>query len=129
MQYQHMVFEEFARRIQPAIDPFIFSNSAALDPSIVAEFAHTVFRFGHSMLTGTVDRLDANLNPLATALSDPTSINGQQTLLAVFLNPQVYNAGGTDVATINADLVRGLSRDVGKTSRNKNNNNSITCYV
>ena len=113
MQYQHMVFEEFARRIQPAIDPFVFTNSAALDPSIVAEFAHTVYRFGHSMLTGTVDRLDANLNPLATALSDPTSINGQQTLLAVFLNPQAYSAGGLDAATINADLIRGLSRDVG----------------
>ena len=113
MQYQHLVFEEFARRIQPAVDPFIFTNSPDLDPTIVAEFAHTVYRFGHSMLTGTVDRLDANLNPLATGLSDPTSIGGQQTLLAVFLNPQAYTAGGTDAATINADLIRGLSRDVG----------------
>ena len=113
MQYQHMVFEEFARRIQPAVDPFIFTNSAALDPSIVAEFAHTVYRFGHSMLTGTVDRLDGNLDPLAIAALDPTSINGQQTLLAVFLNPQAYSAGGTDAATINADIIRGLSRDVG----------------
>ena len=113
MQYQHLVFEEFARRIQPAVDPFIFTNSAALNPSIVAEFAHTVYRFGHSMLTGTVDRLDANLNPLASALSDPTSINGQQTLLAVFLNPQAYTASGADAANINANLIRGLSRDVG----------------
>ena len=32
-----------------------------LDPSIVAEFAHTVYRFGHSMLTETVDRFDAEL--------------------------------------------------------------------
>ena len=64
MQYQHMVFEEFARRIQPMVDPFIFNSSPDVDPSIVAEFAHTVYRFGHSMLTGTVDRLDANLNPL-----------------------------------------------------------------
>jgi Animal haem peroxidase/RTX calcium-binding nonapeptide repeat (4 copies)/Cadherin domain len=108
MQYQHLVFEEFARRIQPAIDPFIFTNSADLDPSIVAEFAHTVYRFGHSMLTGTVDRLQ----------NDLTNIHGgaatdQDTLLAVFLNPQAYSAGGVDAATINADLIRGLSRDVG----------------
>jgi hypothetical protein len=108
MQYQHLVFEEFARRIQPAVDPFIFTNSAALDPSIVAEFAHTVYRFGHSMLTGTVDRLQ----------NDLTNIHGgaatdQDTLLAVFLNPQAYSAGGVDAATINADLIRGLSRDVG----------------
>ena len=106
MQYQHLVFEEFARRIQPAVDPFIFTNSADLNPSIVAEFAHTVYRFGHSMLTGTVDRLE----------NDLTTINGaadQDTLLAVFLNPQAYTAGGVDAATINADLIRGLSRDVG----------------
>ena len=111
MQYQHLVFEEFARRIQPAVDPFIFTNSAALNPSIVAEFAHTVYRFGHSMLTGTVDRLDANLNPLNP--TDPGAVNGQQTLLANFLNPQAYTASGADAANINANLIRGLSRDVG----------------
>ena len=32
MQYQHLVFEEFARRIQPNVDPFIFTNSADLEP-------------------------------------------------------------------------------------------------
>ncbi len=111
MQYQHLVFEEFARRIQPAVDPFIFTNSAALNPSIVAEFKHTVYRFGHSMLTGTVDRLDINLNPLNP--TDPLSVDGQQTLLAVFLNPQAYTASGADAANINANLIRGLSRDVG----------------
>ena len=61
MQYQHMVFEEFARRIQPMVDPFIFNTSPNVDASIVAEFAHTVYRFGHSMLTGTVDRLENDL--------------------------------------------------------------------
>ncbi len=106
MQYQHLVFEEFARRIQPAVDPFIFNNSPNINPSIVAEFAHTVYRFGHSMLTGTVDRLE----------NDLTTVNGdldQKTLLAVFLNPQAYLASGDDLATINANLIRGLSRDVG----------------
>ncbi len=63
MQYQHMVFEEFGRRIQPFIDPFVFTNTADIDGSIIAEFAHTVYRFGHSMLNGSVDRLDNDLTP------------------------------------------------------------------
>jgi Ca2+-binding RTX toxin-like protein len=110
MQYQHMVFEEFARRIQPAIDPFIFNNTPDIDPAIVAEFAHTVYRFGHSMLTGTVDRLENDLTAIdITGNTNPD----QHTLLAVFLNPQAYYAGGDDLATINANLVRGLSRDLG----------------
>ena len=110
MQYQHMVFEEFARRIQPAIDPFIFNTSPNVDPSIVAEFAHTVYRFGHSMLTGTVDRLENDL----TAIDEGLLTNpDQKTLLAVFLNPQQYLGSGDDLATINANLIRGLSRDVG----------------
>src|SRR5262249_19999063 len=60
MQYQHLVFEEFARTIQPQVDAFLAPNGydTTIDPSIVAEFAHTVYRFGHSMLTETIDRLD-----------------------------------------------------------------------
>ena len=90
MQYQHMVFEEFARRIQPMIDPFIFNTSPDVDPSVVAEFAHTVYRFGHSMLTGTVDRLDNNLDL-------PQRRPGPETLLAVFLNPAAYLGSGADI--------------------------------
>jgi Ca2+-binding RTX toxin-like protein len=106
MQYQHLVFEEFARRMQPMVDPFIFNTSPDVDPSIVAEFAHTVYRFGHSMLTGTVDRLDNNLDLLNGDVS-------QKTLLAVFLNPQAYNGSGATLEEINANIIRGLSRDVG----------------
>lgn len=104
MQYQHLVFEEFARRIQPAVDPFVFTNSAEIDPSILAEFAHTVYRFGHSMLTETVDRLDNSLQPLGSE---------QETLIDAFLNPQLYIASGTTAEEVNANLVRGLTRDLG----------------
>ena len=60
MQYQHLVFEEFARTVQPQVDEFLAPHGydTTIDPSIVAEFAHTVYRFGHSMLTETIDRLD-----------------------------------------------------------------------
>jgi Ca2+-binding RTX toxin-like protein len=106
MQYQHLVFEEFARRIQPNVAPFVFTNSPTLDASILAEFAHVVYRFGHSMLTGTVDRLENDL----TTVSGTTD---QATLLAAFLNPQMYLASGQTIAEINANLIRGLTRDVG----------------
>src|SRR5262245_31929236 len=33
-----------------------------IDPSIFAEFAHAVFRLGHSMLVETIDRFDPNFN-------------------------------------------------------------------
>ncbi len=57
MQYQHLVFEEFARTIQPQINRFVVPDGydVTIDPSIVAEFAHAVYRFGHSMLT-EIDR-------------------------------------------------------------------------
>ena len=106
MQYQHMVFEEFARRIQPMIDPFVFTNTAEIDASILAEFAHTVYRFGHSMLSDTVDRLE----------NDLTTVNGdtvQVSLIDAFLNPGEYLAGGADFAAIQGALFRGMSRDVG----------------
>ncbi len=106
MQYQHLVFEEFARRVQPTVDPFVFTPSTTLDPSIIAEFAHTVYRFGHSMLTDTVDRLD----------NDLTTVNGdadQITLIKAFLNPQAFIAGGVDLQAATGALIRGLTRDVG----------------
>ncbi|MEK7760183.1 MAG: peroxidase family protein [Nitrospirota bacterium] len=105
MQYQHLVFEEFARRIQPDVEPFVFNPDSTIDPSILAEFAHTVYRFGHSMLTGTVDRLN---NDLAT-------VDGgdQKTLLEAFLNPQMFVASGLTQSEVLANLVRGMSRDVG----------------
>ena len=64
MQYQHLVFEEFARKIQPNIDVFLVPQGydATINPAIVAEFAHVVYRFGHSMLTESIDRFDPNFN-------------------------------------------------------------------
>src|SRR5262245_49384393 len=64
MQYQHLVFEEFARTLVPSVDEFLAPNGydVTIDPSIFAEFAHAVFRLGHSMLPETIDRLDFNFN-------------------------------------------------------------------
>ena len=56
MEYQHLVFEEFARKVQPGINPFepFAFTQTDVNPAITAEFAHAVYRFGHSMLTDTI---------------------------------------------------------------------------
>jgi Ca2+-binding RTX toxin-like protein len=104
MQYQHLVFEEFARAVQPSIEPFVFSHSADINPAIMEEFANVVYRFGHSMLTETVARLDSNL------------ANQDIGLIQAFLNPVEFNsAGGGEAgeATSIANIIRGMSRQVG----------------
>src|SRR5215468_6132659 len=94
MQYQHLVFEEFARTLQPMVDPFFAPTQVYdtnINPAIVAEFAHQVYRLGHSMLTETVDRYDPNFNPVVVDPLHPT--NDQQLgLIAAFLNPLAYAA-------------------------------------
>ncbi len=82
MEYQHMAFEEFARKVQPLIEPFSTYHDN-VNPAITAEFAHAVYRFGHSMLTDTVSRTNAD----GPANDVP--------LLDAFLSPQAYYDGGT----------------------------------
>ena len=105
MQYQHLVFEEFARKVQPNVDEFLMYD-ATLDPSIVAEFAHVVYRFGHSMLTETVDRFDADFNV----------VGGEHiTLIEAFLNPLEFRASdpGNDADADAGAIVRGTTRVLG----------------
>jgi beta-lactam-binding protein with PASTA domain len=104
MQYQHLVFEEFARKVQPLINPFL-GGITSINGAISAEFAHTVYRLGHSMLPEIVTRLNAN------------GTENNLRLFDAFLNPAAFNSGGPGV-TLNAasaagSLVRGLSREVG----------------
>jgi Ca2+-binding RTX toxin-like protein len=109
MQYQHLVFEDFARKVQPNIDFFVVPDGyhADINPSIVAEFAHVVYRFGHSMLTETIDRLD------------PTFTNDQIGLIQAFLNPVEFDSDASGVAHTVADsvaagnIIRGMTRQVG----------------
>ena len=107
MQYQHLVFEEFARKIQPNINVFLVPDGfdVTIDPSIVAEFAHVVYRFGHSMLTETIDRFDPTFTPDHIGL-----IEG-------FLNPIAVRRTMA-ATTVDADIaagaiIRGMTRQVG----------------
>ncbi|TCR61772.1 peroxidase family protein [Bosea sp. BK604] len=105
MVYQHLVFEEFARAVAPDVDPFLFSNTTTVDGAIVAEFAHVVYRFGHSMLTDTVDILSAGPGgaPIASEIG----------LIEAFLNPIAFNAAGTNAEDASAAILRGMMRQTG----------------
>ncbi|MFG1298724.1 peroxidase family protein [Xanthobacter sp. V3C-3] len=100
MQYQHLVFEEFARKIQPAIDPFVFNSVTDINPAIFAEFAHTVYRFGHSMLNENIDMVDAN--------GDLTQVG----LIEAFLNPVAFDELGTSDEAA-AAIIHGMSMQQG----------------
>jgi Ca2+-binding RTX toxin-like protein len=69
MQYQHLVFGEFVRKLSPNIDGFA-GYDVTLDPSVTAEFAHAVYRFGHSMLTETVSLTGYDAD--GRAIANPT---------------------------------------------------------
>ncbi|QXH34067.1 peroxidase family protein [Pseudomonas muyukensis] len=112
MQYQHLVFEEFARTLQPQIDEFLAPNGydTSINPAILAEFAHVVYRFGHSMLTETVDRFDPAFNPV---LSDPDNPDQQLGLIAAFLNPLAFAGSGATADQAAGAIIRGVTRQVG----------------
>ncbi len=110
MQYQHLVFEEFARTIQPLINPFL-GGLTNIDPAISAEFAHTVYRLGHSMLPERLDRI--NVDPVTHNETTDNEIR----LFDAFLNPLEFNNGGP-AGTLSAPaaagaIIRGLTRQVG----------------
>ena len=92
--YQHINFVEFIRKISPNVAAFQ-SYNIDLDQAISAEFASSVYRFGHSMLAETL-----KLKKADGTVED-------RKLLDAFLNPTSYTS------TTGADLARGLSNQVG----------------
>ncbi|MEY4173227.1 MAG: hypothetical protein RI900_392 [Actinomycetota bacterium] len=104
MQYQHLAFEEFARKVQPMVNLFGEGGTGYhtdLDPRVTAEFAHAVYRFGHSMLNETVDRVT------------PEGASSNMLLLDAFLNPVAYFDGETDAGQAAGNIIRGMTRQVG----------------
>ncbi|MFN7103804.1 MAG: peroxidase family protein, partial [Pseudorhizobium sp.] len=105
MQYQHLVFEEFGRKIQPNIDVFVFNNVTDVDPRIFGEFANVIYRFGHSMLTENMPRIGPD-----GAVMD----GGDLTLIESFLNPVLFdNDGGLTHDEGAAAIVRGMTIERG----------------
>ena len=111
MEYQHLVFEEFARKVQPLINPFeaFAFGQTDLNPAISAEFAHAVYRFGHSMLNETIPRLNSQAD--VTSLGVP--LHNDIPLLDGFLNPAAYLDGGNNATlttrSATGAIIMGLS--------------------
>ena len=84
MEYQHLVFEEFARKIQPAINPFqpFALIQTDINAAITAEFAHAVYRFGHSMLDEDIPRTNENGSDNSIALARRLPEPGRRTTTA-----------------------------------------------
>ena len=111
IEYQDIVFDEFARLISPNITEFAGYN-VSIDPAITLEYSQAVFRFGHSMLTETVDLIDASgnltqvgliqafLNPLAFANADGTANN-------------LASIGDTGSRAFATQVITGMSHQVG----------------
>jgi Ca2+-binding RTX toxin-like protein/outer membrane protein OmpA-like peptidoglycan-associated protein len=103
MEYQHLVFDEFARRMQPNI-PVFGGYDYTTNSEITAEFAHAVYRFGHSQLNPTVDRIDSAGNDQSLKLLD------------AFLNPAAFNTVGgnqVDGAEAAGSIFMGMTKQVG----------------
>ena len=104
MEYQHLVFEEFARKVQPQVNVFA-GYDVDIDPAITSEFANTVYRFGHSMLTETVARQNAD------------GSSNDMDLIDAFLNPRAYNDGGSAGELTSAQaagsIIQGMTRQKG----------------
>jgi Ca2+-binding RTX toxin-like protein len=102
MQYQHLVFEEFARKIQPDVDLFVVQPDVELNPAIFAEFANVVYRFGHSMLNETVDRTYAD------------GTRGNIDLFEAFLNPLAFGSvAGVTQAQMAGAIALGMTAQRG----------------
>ncbi|MEZ0172253.1 peroxidase family protein [Microvirga sp. TS319] len=105
MVYQHLVFEEFARAAAPDVNPFLFSNTTTVSGAIVAEFAHVVYRFGHSMLTETIDMVHIG--------EDGRPVQSEIGLIEAFLNPLAFGNAGVDPNEAAGAILNGMSRQVG----------------
>ena len=122
MEYQHLVFEEFARKIQPAINPFepFAFTQTDLNPAIRAEFAHAVYRFGHSMLTETISRRNEDQPGPDGVFGTSDDVRGSDndiSLLDGFLNPPAYTDGGAAGSLTSEEaagsIIMGMSDQVG----------------
>ena len=107
-QYQHIIFDEFARYVAPAIH-LAGGVNIHIDPAISSEFANVVYRFGHSMLDENINLyvLGADGRPVI----DPATGQPQMTqegLIQAFTNPTKFASD----PNMTADIVLGTVNQV-----------------
>lgn len=105
-QYQHLVFEEFARKVAPTIH--LFGNvDIHLDPAITSEFANAVYRFGHSMLDENVARYQLDADGCPIIGPDGLPVPTEMGLLEAFTNPLAYSH------SVAQEIVQGTTNQIG----------------
>ncbi len=108
-QYQHLVFEEFARKVAPTIH--LFGNvDIHLDAAITSEFANAVYRFGHSMLDENVPLYEVNADGTMKIGLDGKPILSDMGLIEAFTNPLAFDALGD---TGLAQIIQGTTHQIG----------------
>ena len=120
MQYQHLVFEEFARTLVPTINLFQpdgINFQSDINPAITAEFAHQVYRLGHSMLNETIER----------TWDDGTTET--ITLFDGFLNPLEFNDRGTERRSTRPKRLARSSRVAPASAATRSTSSSSMCCV
>lgn len=100
MEYQHLVFDTFVRRFEPSIRAFA-GYDPGVDPSVTAEFANAVYRFGHSMLNERVARTRSG------------GADDSLDLFTAFLNPVAFQDGYPDALSAAGAVARGSVMQVG----------------
>ena len=107
-EYQHIVFDEFARYVAPAIH-LAGGVNVHIDPAITSEFANVVYRFGHSMLDENINlyQLGADGKPV---IERPTAsrMMTQEGLIQAFTNPMQFASD----PNMTADIVLGTVNQV-----------------
>ena len=106
-EYQHIVFDEFARYVAPAVHVAGGVN-VHIDPAISSEFANVVYRFGHSMLDENIPlyQLGADGKPVLGANGQP--VMTEEGLIQAFTNPGQF----TGNPNMTADIVLGTVNQV-----------------
>ena len=114
MQYQHLVFEEFARTIQPKVDVVLRPgrcSTATSTPPSSPNSRHVVYRFGHSMLTRDGRPLRPGLQRLG---NDPESRPADRPDRGVPQSARLRCERPADARSQAAGaIVRGMTRQVG----------------
>ncbi|MEQ1756126.1 MAG: peroxidase family protein [Micropepsaceae bacterium] len=108
-QYQHLVFEEFARKVAPTIHLF-GNNDIHLDPAITSEFANAVYRFGHSMLDENVPIFETNSDGTMVIGPDGQPVLTDVGLIQAFTNPLLFASLGTDGTQ---QIIQGATHQIG----------------
>jgi VCBS repeat-containing protein len=109
-QYQHLVFEEFARKVAPTIHLF-GNNNIHLDPAVTSEFANAVYRFGHSMLDENVPMFQLNTDGTVAMGADGKPIVTNMGLIQAFTNPLAFT--GADGTSNTAEIIQGTTHQIG----------------